>query len=98
MKVMYVPFRYSTYPSIFQSLVQLETLGEFGVFFILFTVGLEFSPANLKKVFKVATAGTVLMTGEFLIQFVNITSFSSQLRIIAYMYQDGGTLLVPSLQ
>ena len=33
-----------------QSLVQVESLGEFGVFFILFAVGLEFSPEIIKKV------------------------------------------------
>ena len=33
-----------------QSVVQVETLGEFGVFFILFAVGLEFSPDRIKKV------------------------------------------------
>lgn len=29
----------------------METLGEFGVFFTLFLVGLEFSPERLRKVF-----------------------------------------------
>jgi len=33
-----------------QSVVQVETLGEFGVFFILFAVGLEFSPDRIKRV------------------------------------------------
>lgn len=33
-----------------QSVVQVETLGEFGVFFSLFLVGLEFSPEKLRKV------------------------------------------------
>lgn len=41
--------QYSVFHS-FQSLVQIETLGEFGVFFILFSVGLEFSPDKIKKV------------------------------------------------
>ncbi len=31
-------------------MVQIETLGEFGVFFILFAVGLEFSPDSIRKV------------------------------------------------
>lgn len=31
--------------------MQVETLGEFGVFFTLFLVGLEFSPERLRKVF-----------------------------------------------
>ena len=35
---------------VFQSIVQVETLGEFGVFFTLFLVGLEFSPEKLRKV------------------------------------------------
>jgi Kef-type K+ transport system membrane component KefB len=30
--------------------VQIETLGEFGVFLILFSLGLEFSPERIKKV------------------------------------------------
>lgn len=34
-----------------KSIVQVETLGEFGVFFTLFLVGLEFSPERLRKVF-----------------------------------------------
>jgi Kef-type K+ transport system membrane component KefB len=32
------------------SVVQVETIGEFGVFFIVFAVGLEFSPDKLHKV------------------------------------------------
>lgn len=32
------------------SVVQVETIGEFGVFFIVFAVGLEFSPEKLHKV------------------------------------------------
>lgn len=36
----------------FQSMVQVETLGELGVFFTLFVVGLEFSPERLRKVNK----------------------------------------------
>ena len=32
-----------------KSVVQVETLGEFGVFFTLFLVGLEFSPEKLRK-------------------------------------------------
>ena len=33
------------------SVVQVETIGEFGVFFIVFAVGLEFSPEKIHKVF-----------------------------------------------
>lgn len=36
--------------SVLQSMVQVETLGELGVFFTLFVVGLEFSPERLRKV------------------------------------------------
>lgn len=35
-----------------QTVVQVETLGEFGVFFILFAVGLEFSPDRIKQVMR----------------------------------------------
>lgn len=34
----------------------METLGEFGVFFTLFLVGLEFSPERLRKVFLYKTS------------------------------------------
>ncbi|XP_073255813.1 transmembrane and coiled-coil domain-containing protein 3-like [Porites lutea] len=44
-----------------KSVVQVETLGEFGVFFILFAVGLEFSPDRIKKVWKVAVGGSSLI-------------------------------------
>ncbi|KAG8586649.1 hypothetical protein GDO81_005441 [Engystomops pustulosus] len=45
-----------------KSIVQVETLGEFGVFFTLFLVGLEFSPEKLRKVWKVAVQGPCFMT------------------------------------
>lgn len=44
-----------------KSIVQVETLGEFGVFFTLFLVGLEFSPEKLKKVWKISLQGPSLM-------------------------------------
>ncbi|XP_048588748.1 transmembrane and coiled-coil domain-containing protein 3 [Nematostella vectensis] len=47
--------------NIIKSVVQVETLGEFGVFFILFCVGLEFSPDRIKKVWKVSVGGSTLM-------------------------------------
>ncbi|XP_069745657.1 transmembrane and coiled-coil domain-containing protein 3 isoform X4 [Narcine bancroftii] len=43
------------------SIVQVETLGEFGVFFTLFVVGLEFSPDRLRKVWKISLQGTSYM-------------------------------------
>ncbi|KAG8521153.1 Transmembrane and coiled-coil domain-containing protein 3 [Galemys pyrenaicus] len=45
-----------------KSIVQVETLGEFGVFFTLFLVGLEFSPEKLRKVWRVALQGPCYMT------------------------------------
>ncbi|MEE6470591.1 hypothetical protein FKM82_009010 [Ascaphus truei] len=45
-----------------KSIVQVETLGEFGVFFTLFLVGLEFSPERLSKVWKISVQGPCLMT------------------------------------
>ncbi|XP_072902144.1 transmembrane and coiled-coil domain-containing protein 3 isoform X3 [Hemitrygon akajei] len=45
-----------------KSIVQVETLGEFGVFFTLFFVGLEFSPDKLRKVWKVSLQGTNYVT------------------------------------
>ena len=38
------------YVCVIKSMVQVETLGELGVFFTLFVVGLEFSPERLRKV------------------------------------------------
>ncbi|XP_077450979.1 transmembrane and coiled-coil domain-containing protein 3 [Stigmatopora argus] len=41
-----------------KSMVQVETLGELGVFFTLFVVGLEFSPERLRKVWKLSVQGS----------------------------------------
>jgi Kef-type K+ transport system membrane component KefB len=40
--------------NVLKSMVQVETMGEFGVFFILFFAGLEFSPDKIKSVWRVA--------------------------------------------
>jgi predicted Kef-type K+ transport protein len=45
-----------------QTVVQVETIGEFGVYFILFVVGLEFSPDRLKKVLHVSVVGSIAIT------------------------------------
>ncbi|CAL9701509.1 unnamed protein product [Knipowitschia caucasica] len=54
-----------------KSMVQVETLGELGVFFTLFVVGLEFSPERLRKVWKTSVQGscylTLLMVGSGLL-------------------------------
>ncbi|KAF7668272.1 hypothetical protein LDENG_00025490 [Lucifuga dentata] len=54
-----------------KSMVQVETLGEFGVFFTLFVVGLEFSPERLHKVWKTSVQGSgylsLLMVGAGLL-------------------------------
>ncbi|XP_054469385.1 transmembrane and coiled-coil domain-containing protein 3 [Anoplopoma fimbria] len=54
-----------------KSIVQVETLGEFGVFFTFFLVGLEFSPERLRKVWKTSVQGTcylsLLMVGAGLV-------------------------------
>lgn len=36
--------------NILTSTIQIETLAELGVFFIMFTVGLEFSPSRIRQV------------------------------------------------
>ncbi|XP_039502919.1 transmembrane and coiled-coil domain-containing protein 3 [Pimephales promelas] len=41
-----------------KSIVQVETLGELGVFFTLFVVGLEFSPERLHKVWRISLQGS----------------------------------------
>ncbi|XP_071951694.1 transmembrane and coiled-coil domain-containing protein 3-like [Antedon mediterranea] len=45
-----------------KAVVQVETLSEFGAFFILFCVGLEFSPEKIRKVLHVAVFGSMSMT------------------------------------
>ncbi|KAK3511024.1 hypothetical protein QTP70_029027 [Hemibagrus guttatus] len=54
-----------------KSMVQVETLGELGVFFTLFVVGLEFSPERLHKVWKISFQGSsylsLLMVGAGLL-------------------------------
>uniref|UniRef100_A0A3P9I271 Transmembrane and coiled-coil domains 3 n=1 Tax=Oryzias latipes TaxID=8090 RepID=A0A3P9I271_ORYLA len=61
-----------------RSMVQVETLGELGVFFTLFVVGLEFSPERLRKVWKTSVQGScclsLLMVGAGLLwgQFLHI--------------------------
>ncbi|XP_029353483.1 transmembrane and coiled-coil domain-containing protein 3 isoform X2 [Echeneis naucrates] len=61
-----------------KSMVQVETLGELGVFFTLFVVGLEFSPERLRKVWKTSVQGScylsLLMVGAGLLwgQFLHI--------------------------
>ncbi|KAJ8003412.1 hypothetical protein DPEC_G00148050 [Dallia pectoralis] len=45
-----------------KSMVQVETLGELGVFFTLFLVGLEFSPERLRKVWKTSVLGSCYLS------------------------------------
>lgn len=45
-----------------KSMVQVETLGELGVFFTLFVVGLEFSPERLRKVWKTSVQGSFYLS------------------------------------
>ncbi|XP_070844118.1 transmembrane and coiled-coil domain-containing protein 3 isoform X1 [Chaetodon trifascialis] len=45
-----------------KSMVQVETLGELGVFFTLFVVGLEFSPERLRKVWKTSIQGSCYLS------------------------------------
>ncbi|XP_037344954.1 transmembrane and coiled-coil domain-containing protein 3 [Pungitius pungitius] len=45
-----------------KSMVQVESLGELGVFFTLFVVGLEFSPERLRKVWKTSVQGSCFLS------------------------------------
>ncbi|XP_072902143.1 transmembrane and coiled-coil domain-containing protein 3 isoform X2 [Hemitrygon akajei] len=62
-----------------KSIVQVETLGEFGVFFTLFFVGLEFSPDKLRKVWKVSLQGDAdyssILLGMLVMQDVQLSLF-----------------------
>ncbi|KAF6036325.1 TMCO3 [Bugula neritina] len=44
--------------NLLSSIVQIETLAELGVFFIMFTVGLEFSPKRIKQVLFISLVGS----------------------------------------
>ncbi|MEQ2170966.1 hypothetical protein GOODEAATRI_005927 [Goodea atripinnis] len=54
-----------------EAAIKVETLGELGVFFTLFVVGLEFSPERLRKVWKTSVQGScylsLLMVGAGLL-------------------------------
>ena len=74
-------------------MVQVETIGEFGVFFILFFAGLEFSPEKIRNVWKVAIQGPMLMLG--LMVYVGITMGSMilhQIHIKEYAFISGNGL------
>ncbi|EGD78724.1 hypothetical protein PTSG_11772 [Salpingoeca rosetta] len=47
--------------NIITSVVQITTIGEFGVFFVLFTLGMEFSVSKLKEMFRIAVIGCTLI-------------------------------------
>ena len=55
--------------------VQIETIGEFGVFIIMFVAGMEFSMDRLRKVWRIAIQGPMLimaimvLTGQFYVTF-----------------------------
>ena len=61
--------------------VQVETIGEFGVFFILFFAGLEFSPDKIQKVWRVAVQGPtliiILSSVKNYISFLKMATFDS---------------------
>lgn len=59
----------------------METLGEFGVFFTLFLVGLEFSPERLRKVFQYNTS--ILQN---LIANVQVTCSISDFYMLSVIY------------
>lgn len=59
----------------------METLGEFGVFFTLFLVGLEFSPERLRKVFLYNTS--ILQN---LIANVQVTCSISDFYMLSVIY------------
>ncbi|PIK37804.1 putative transmembrane and coiled-coil domain-containing protein 3-like [Apostichopus japonicus] len=45
-----------------KAVVQIETIGEFGAFLILFSVGLEFSPEKIRKVWRVSVIGSLSLS------------------------------------
>ena len=72
---------------ILTSLVQIETLGEFGVFFILFTLGLQFSPDNLRKVWHESFLASNLVTFLFILMGSALaTAFTLPLGEIVFIF------------
>ncbi|XP_071483990.1 transmembrane and coiled-coil domain-containing protein 3-like [Diadema antillarum] len=65
--------------NVIKAVVQVESLAEFGSFFILFSVGLEFSPEKIKKVWRVALTGSIAMS---VLMIVYGILFGSALHII----------------
>ncbi|KAJ8030192.1 Transmembrane and coiled-coil domain-containing protein 3 [Holothuria leucospilota] len=65
--------------NLIKAVVQIETLGEFGAFLILFSVGLEFSPEKIRKVWRVSVIGSLAMSIIMILfcvlcgSFLNIT-------------------------
>ena len=70
------------YVCVIKSMVQVETLGELGVFFTLFVVGLEFSPERLRKVPLIPTSPD--MSKLFIIKMINFLVIYS----CCYVYVD----------
>jgi len=63
--------------NIVDEMVQVETIGEIGVFFIMFAAGLEFSFVRVRKVWKVALQCPVYVTLSMVVLGVFIGSFNS---------------------
>ncbi|CAL8380873.1 unnamed protein product [Arctogadus glacialis] len=84
-----------------KSMVQVETLGELGVFFTLFVVGLEFSPERLRKVWKPSVQGScclsLLMVGAGLLWGQVLTIRPTQTVFISSCLALSSTPLVSRL-
>ena len=58
---------------ILSSIVQIESIGEFGILFVFFSLGLEFSPDNLKKVWRISLYGSHMIAASFITMGIMIS-------------------------
>ena len=61
-----------SYMNVIINPVQVETLGEFGVFLMLFCCGLEFSPRSLTKVWRISIGGSLSILLVMIVTFTGL--------------------------
>lgn len=89
--------------NVLDSPVQIETLAEIGVFFIMFTVGLEFSPDHIRKVSFISTHALHILYIYYTCAYMNvyytcvfmyITHFYAYLHLCMYNMGSGKTIFL----
>ncbi|XP_067949310.1 transmembrane and coiled-coil domain-containing protein 3-like isoform X2 [Watersipora subatra] len=85
--------------NILSSLVQLETLAELGVFFIMFSVGLEFTPLRIRQIIRISILGSfglmaLLVLFSILLSLVISSSTLGECAFIGACFSLSSTPLV----